>query len=106
MADWNGVVMQGKPLFRTMRRHVGVRQAFTHPIVFRSLILCLLLATAGIAQAPPAGFNEFQAPDAGTATNQGTLALSINSLGVVDGYYYDSKGVAHGFVRNTAGTIT
>src|SRR6476620_3904922 len=47
----------------------------------------------------------FDAPDAGTGPQQGTLTYVINDRGTIAGYYFDSKTVTHGFVRATDGTI-
>jgi|SRR5580658_1676950 hypothetical protein len=46
------------------------------------------------------------APGAGTAAGQGTWADSMNSDGLIAGYYSDASGVNHGFVRAADGTIT
>ena len=51
-------------------------------------------------------FSSFEAPGAGTLAGQGTLAVGINSAGTVAGYYLDSSGVYHGFVRTATGTFT
>jgi hypothetical protein len=48
----------------------------------------------------------FDAPDAGTEAGQGTLGLGLNDLGAVAGYYGDSGGKVHGFVRDPFGKIT
>jgi hypothetical protein len=41
----------------------------------------------------------FDAPGAGTASGQGTVARSLNPTGAVTGEYYDSSEAVHGFVR-------
>ena len=46
----------------------------------------------------PSTFTEFNAPDAGTAANQGTITFSINLFGVITGYFIDANNVNHGFV--------
>jgi hypothetical protein len=74
--------------------------------ICRCLCLSLLFASAAVAQEPAPTFTEFEAPDAGTASFEGTRALTINTSGEVAGYYYDSGDVAHGFVRATSGAIT
>src|SRR5580704_19688535 len=43
---------------------------------------------------------KYDAPGAGTASNQGTISFSINPFGVVVGYYIDSNSVAHGFATS------
>ncbi len=48
----------------------------------------------------------FDAPDAGTAGNQGTSAIAINSVGQIAGYYGDSNSINHGFLRGVDGTVT
>ena len=47
----------------------------------------------------------FDAPDAGTGFNQGTLPLGINTNGAITGWYVDSANVNHGFVRDKHGAI-
>jgi len=69
-----------------------------------SLGLSLGLLFSGLAVAQT--FTEFEAPGSGTAAFQGTVAISINTSGVIAGEYYDSTGVSHGFVRTAAGDIT
>ena len=60
--------------------------------------------TAG--SATPA-FTTFDAPGAGaTGLFPGTLPGSINAGGDVSGFYTDTTGVRHGFVRLAAGTFT
>src|SRR5580692_7113708 len=89
------------------RRALPVRTTSSHRTVcLLTFCLSLFFATTVVAQRPPATFTEFQAPGAGTGSLEGTLAVSINSLGIVSGFYYDSSGVAHGFVRATSGAIT
>ena len=49
----------------------------------------------------------FDAPGAGTAKNQGTFAIAIDTAGDVTGLYADSGNAYHGFIRAGAnGTIT
>src|SRR5271166_1822852 len=40
---------------------------------------------------------KYDAPDAGTGANQGTISFSINPFGEVVGFYIDATNVAHGF---------
>jgi len=47
----------------------------------------------------PRTFTTFEAPDAGTGANQGTLASSINLEGEISENYIDASGVNHGFLR-------
>jgi hypothetical protein len=54
-------------------------------------------------------FTIFEAPDAGRAAGQGTYpewASCLNPAGAVTGWYVDSEGVGHGFVRAPDGKIT
>src|SRR5216684_1364384 len=44
------------------------------------------------------------APGAGTVHGEGTWATAINAGGVIAGYYVDSSGACHGFIRNVDGT--
>jgi hypothetical protein len=55
---------------------------------------------------PPPTFTTIDAPGAGTASLEGTIALRINASGQVAGYFIDSNGAAHGFIRNSDGSIT
>ena len=51
----------------------------------------------------------FDAPGAGTGPLQGTFPFSpliINPNGAIAGYYVDSSGVSHGFLRDKNGAIT
>jgi hypothetical protein len=41
----------------------------------------------------------FNAPGAGTGSNQGTYALNITKAGEIAGEYVDGNNAAHGFVR-------
>jgi hypothetical protein len=75
----------------------------------RFLALCTLLAALGMslpASAQQPRFTTFEIPAAGIAANQGTFAIGINALGVTAGYYTDSNGVSHGFLRSPDGSIT
>ena len=56
-------------------------------------------------RSPDGKFTTFQAPGADTkpADAAGTNAISINALGAVSGYYGDSSGVVHGFLRSPDG---
>ena len=73
-----------------------------------ALVLAILLAMAAVA--PPAAqaqtFATFDAPGAGTGADQGTIALSINTAGVVVGFTSNASAVSQGFVRAANGTIT
>jgi hypothetical protein len=46
------------------------------------------------------------APEAGTAANEGTFAKVINATGQIAGYYADSNTVYHGFIRDSSGNYT
>ncbi|MGO9336809.1 MAG: Ig-like domain repeat protein [Terracidiphilus sp.] len=48
----------------------------------------------------------FSAPNAGTATEQGTGGLAINTAGTVAGTYADSNSILHGFVFAPSLTAT
>jgi hypothetical protein len=74
---------------------------------------CLLFAVGTSAQEQGiAGMGNrsrlttFDAPDAGTASGQGTIGESINGAGDITGDYRDASNVYHGFVRNKKGSIT
>lgn len=63
-------------------------------------------ALANSEQTASPTLSSFEAPGAGTHAGQGTLALGINTAGVITGNYLDSSGVSHGFLRATTGVIT
>ena len=72
-----------------------------------AVALCtLLLGVCTSASAQSLTFATFEAPGAGTASDQGTFAASINNSGVGTGYYVDSYGNPHGYLRARDGTIT
>jgi hypothetical protein len=60
-------------------------------------LMSVLLLAAGLAAAQ--NTITFEAPGAGTAAGQGTLAQGIDPLGTTFGYYIDGSSVAHGFLR-------
>jgi len=55
---------------------------------------------------PPQVFTTIDVGEAGTSSEQGTIALVLNLQGDVAGYYFDTNGFLHGFIRNAAGAIT
>jgi hypothetical protein len=69
------------------------------------LAATLLICAAPLAAQQP-GFVSFDAPGAGTASNQGTFPTVINQSGAVAGIYTDSSGLLHQFLRMPSGTIT
>jgi hypothetical protein len=76
------------------------------PIAF-----CLVLCTLGLAVSANAGgtttaITKFDAPGAGTAANQGTIAFGINSAGAITGFIRDASSARHGFLRAPDGTFT
>jgi hypothetical protein len=62
----------------------------------------------GFVRAPNGIVTSFDAPGAGLGhgLNEGTVAYSINTQGVIDGEFQDSQLVFHGFLRSVAGTFT
>jgi hypothetical protein len=48
----------------------------------------------------------FNVKGAGTGVGQGTKAIGINAMGSIVGFYIDSSGVFHGYLRAPNGTIT
>jgi hypothetical protein len=48
----------------------------------------------------------FDAPNAGTSSDEGTFPASVNAAGQIAGVYIDSNDVSHGFIRSASGTIT
>jgi hypothetical protein len=59
---------------------------------------CLGILVGGLAIAGDCKFLTFDDPNEGTASGQGTTAI-VRSRGVIDGFYTDSSGVSHGFLR-------
>ena len=59
-------------------------------------------------RSPDGKITTFQAPgaDIKPADAGGTNATGINALGAITGYYLDSKGVSHGFLRSPDGKFT
>jgi hypothetical protein len=53
----------------------------------------------GFERLPSGHIVRIDAPDAGTAPDEGTVAVAINDRGEVAGYYSDSAGNQHGFFR-------
>lgn len=63
-------------------------------------------ASALPADSTDAQIIKFDAPGAGTAAGQGTIAIGIVQGGWVIGNYIDSRDVSHGFLRSPNGKIT
>jgi hypothetical protein len=77
------------------------------PPTQRKRLLTLRLPSYGLmlgllASAHAASIITFAVPGA----VQGTFGLSINTAGAITGYYLDTGGVYHGFLRGPNGTIT
>lgn len=64
------------------------------------------LAHGFVRIAATGAITTFDAPNAGTSKNEGTIAVSINDGGVITGVVSDSVNAQHGFVRAADGTIT
>jgi hypothetical protein len=63
----------------------------------------------GFLRAPNGTITTFDVQGAGTDSGQGTFTFFFNVLnefGAITGYYIDSKGVSHGFLRAPDGAIT
>jgi hypothetical protein len=52
----------------------------------------------GFLRTPGGNVTTFDAPGAGTGSNQGTLPLGITPAGEIMGYYTDGDNVNHGFL--------
>ena len=62
----------------------------------------------GFLRSPTGVFRSFDAPNAGTGQFQGTvvtLESGLNASGAVIGWYFDSSGAAHGYLRRPNGAI-
>ena len=66
----------------------------------------LNLAHGFVRVAATGTITPFDAPNAGTAKNQGTFAVSINDGGAITGIYSDANTAEHGFLRAADGTFT
>jgi len=72
-----------------------------------TLLVCIYLAPAAWLQAASSvKIIKFNVPGAGKSKGQGTEPLAINKAGAIAGFYLDSAGVEHGFLRSTKGAIT
>jgi hypothetical protein len=75
------------------------------------MALCLALCTLGLPFSvnaggpPPIRITEFDAPGAGTAPGQGTVAFGVNLLGTVVGFTRDTNSARHGFLRTPSGSF-
>jgi hypothetical protein len=84
----------------------SVHCKFSSLLVRRLFTLALTTLCCATMFGQTRHFISFDAPGAGTASFQGTIAVSINSNGVIAGYYFDSNNVQHGFVRQPNGQFT
>jgi hypothetical protein len=57
-------------------------------------------------RAPDGTITEFDDPNAGTGTYQGTGTSGINPAGEINGWYIDTNNVFHGFLRSLKGDLT
>ena len=62
--------------------------------------------THGFVRAATGTITEFDPPDAGNGKNEGTFPTSINTKGVIAGFYSDANTALHGFVRAVDGKNT
>ena len=56
-------------------------------------------AVYGYVRAPDGFITTFDAPNAGTGPGQGTFPTTNNPGDTITGFWVDSSGVYHGFVR-------
>ena len=94
----------------------------THTKIFKSvcesnvhrplpITLCLVLCTLVLVLSVNAGGTTptiitFDAPGAGTAAGQGTIAFCLNPSGAIAGFTRDANNARHGFLRAPDGTFT
>jgi hypothetical protein len=72
-----------------------------------TLVLSIYFVLGAWAQAPTKHtVIKFDVPGAGMGAGQGTLGQEIVDDGAVVGFYIDSGGVTHGFLRSPSGEIT
>ena len=76
-----------------------------------SLALCLIGCTFGLPFSvsaggpPPHHIITFDAPGAGTASGEGTVAFGLNLTGTVVGFFRDTNSARHGFLRTPLGSF-
>src|SRR5690349_8479068 len=83
----------------------------TYPSLLRGIRggLLIVLCTLGVGlsrNAVGTTITTFDAPGAGTAPGQGTVAFGINPAGAIAGFTRDANSARHGFLRAPDGTIT
>ncbi|MFZ3376929.1 MAG: hypothetical protein WA183_15385, partial [Chthoniobacterales bacterium] len=75
------------------------------------LALCLIVCTSGLPFSvsaggpPPHHIITFDAPGAGTASGEGTVAFGLNLTGTVVGFFRDTNSARHGFLRTPWGSF-
>jgi hypothetical protein len=79
---------------------IGVRSRRSARGLRKALLGLAFLGAVSVA-APAQTYIEFNAPNGGTA-----FPLSINTGGVITGYYLDASGFDYGFVGAAGGTLT
>jgi hypothetical protein len=62
----------------------------------------------GFVRTPDGKFTRFDVPGTGGTPGSygGTLPNSVNDLGEIAGYYSDTSGATHGFIRSATGKVT
>src|SRR2546430_17517676 len=75
------------------------------------MALCLVLCMLGLglsvnASGTTTTITTFDAPGAGTAAGQGTIAFAINLSGAIAGFTRDANNARHGFLRAPGGDGT
>jgi hypothetical protein len=60
----------------------------------------------GFVRATNGTLTEVNAPEAGTAANEGTVLMGVNTAGTIAGYYQDADKDDYGFILATDGTYT
>lgn len=75
-------------------------------VITGQYLTAALDGTHGFLLDSAGNFTFFDEPNAGTANNQGTFPIAINSSGAVVGSYIDSQNIRHGFVRDATGNFT
>lgn len=70
-------------------------------------VIIALAAILGSATASICGeISNFDVPGAGTAPGQGTFGEAINTEGTTPGWFIDTTGLYHGFIRDCGGKTT
>lgn len=107
----SGVMILRQTCIDEARGCIGGNYALTPVFFVLALLICFGAANCGGGSSgvqnppPPPAFTTIDAPGAASVRGYGTSGVSINSAGDTAGFFTDTNGVAHGFIRTSAGSI-